>query len=576
MPPATTAGFRLFLKSSPNMKLSSDSAVLRVLYEGLTSFALFADFDDDSIKTMAKNCKETIPAVAEDIAAGIAAENEVPGVVVSTQSIVRLQLACKAVKYYISVSRTPTAPMLHYDNILTTFKIEYDAYEKLQKEDPPKVPVVSDSDNDRKIIKWAPAFVDCMSRTFGIKGPLAYILRDEVNVQNEAADPLLGNDYFGVSGSIQAELISRLEHGDSLYRSDNKTVYLAIAQAVRGTSVESTVKSFNRTQDGRGAYFALIDHHAGESKYRSIMKKRNNLLSNIKWNGQAYSLEKHVSNHRQAVEDLNDCANHITVSIPDPSQRVEFLIDSITCADPTLQAAIGLIRSNVNGMRSNFELAANSLIEVDPFSRSRRQRERPNAQISAIDFSAGRGPKTGVDLRWHSPPEFKALSKEQKDELISWQKTDEGKATLNKSKAEKDKSGKRKDNPSNSTYEKEVHNKRKKWLGNYVKKASGLKHVMSVLAKEEAGNSAFVATLNSVAPPASQPAPTPGAVMQQPTNPSVGASSVVIPPAPAVSPLPNPPAQGANTSALSRAFPGSATRMTLNSILKPSGKKGGE
>ena len=286
MPPTTTAGFRLFLKSAPNMKLSSDSAVLRVLYEGLTTYTSFADFDDDSIKTMAKNCKETIPAVAADAAAGIAAENEVPGVIVSTQSIVRLQLACKAVKYYISVSRVPTAAMLHYDNILTVFKIEYEAYEKLQKEDAPKVPTVADSDNDRKIIKWAPAFLDCMSRTFGIKGPLAYV-------------------------------------------------------------------------------------------------------------------------------------------------------------------------------------------------------------------------------------------------------------------------------------------------NNYVKKASGLKHVMSVLAKEETGNSAFVATLNSIAPPATQPAP--GTVMQVPVpTPSVGAAAVTVPPSPAVAPPTQPQAQDPNASALTHAFPGSATRMTLNSILKPSsGKKGG-
>ena len=575
MPPTTSAGFRLFLKSNTNMKLQSDVAVTRILYEGVTTFASLADFDDDSIKALSKNCKETIPAIAEDVAAGVAAEAEVPGTVISTQSIVRLSLASKAVKYYISVGRTPTAAMLHYSNILSVFnKIEYDAYEKLQKEDPPKVPSVNDSDNDRKIIKWAPAFKDCMmSRTFGVKGPLAYVIRDDVAVTPEVDDPLMGNDYYGVSGSLQSELIERLEHGDSLYRSDNKTVYLAIATACRGTTVESTVKTFSRTQDGRGAYFALIDHRAGESKYRLILKKRQNLLSNIKWNGQSYSLEKHVSNHRQAVEDLRDCSNHITVSIPDPSQRVEFLIDSINCADPTLQAAIGLIRSNVNNMRTDFESAANALlIEVDPFNRNRRSRQRPGAQISAIDYSAGRGPRTGVDLRWHPPQEFKSLSKEEKSELMEWQKTDEGKSTLAKSKEEAKSAGsKRKAKDTSAATGKEVHNKRKKWLDKYVKKPLGLKHVMSVLAKEESDNAAFVATLNAVTP---QPAivPTPNTTMilpQPPANVQPPAQPTQIGSANAS----NPPTQSGNASTLAKTFPGSTTRMALNSILKPGPKK---
>ena len=442
MPPVTTAQFRLYLKSNPNMKLNTDASVTRILYEGITSFTSLGDFDADSIKTMARNCRETIPAVTADPDAGIAVdEPEVRGTAISTQSMVRLTVACNATKYYMSVGRTPTSLTLHYNNVLVAFKIEYEAYEKLQKEDAPDVPSVKDSDNERKVIKWAPIFIDCMSRTYGIKGPLAYVLRDTVAVVPEEDDPLIDNNYFGTSGGLQAELVNRLSHGDALYRSDNKTVYLKLEKACRSSSVESTVKSFSRRQDGRGAYLALIDHHAGESKYRTIMKKRMNLLQNIKWNGRNYSLEKHVSNHRQAVDDLNDCANHITVATPDQSQRVEYLIDSINCADSTLQASIGLIRSNVNNMREDFELAANALIEVDPYRRSQRQPGKPTAQISAIDFSSGRG-DSGVDLRWHTPQEFKALNQDQKDELVSWQKTPDGKQILSKSREEKSRKGK--------------------------------------------------------------------------------------------------------------------------------------
>ena len=86
---------------------------------------------------------------------------------------------------------------------------------------------------------------------------------------------------------------------------------MKIEEAVRGSSVESTIKSFARQKDGRGAYLALVSNHAGTTKYRAIMKKRN-----IKWNGRAYPLETHVSNHRNAINDLNDCFNHKNVSVP--------------------------------------------------------------------------------------------------------------------------------------------------------------------------------------------------------------------------------------------------------------------
>ena len=152
---------------------------------------------------------------------------------------------------------------------------------------------------------------------------------------------------------------------------------------------------------------------------------RTNLLNSIKWNTRQHSLEKHVSNHRQAHEDLQDCSTHITtVSIAGEPQRVEWLLDSINSQDPTLQAIIGLIRSDVNNMRNDFEKAASALIEVDPYVRGRHSNtNKSSAQISAIDFGSGRGDSGVLDLRWHTPAEFKALSHEQRDDLVSWQKT---------------------------------------------------------------------------------------------------------------------------------------------------------
>jgi hypothetical protein len=222
-------------------------------------------------------------------------------------------------------------------------------------------------------------------------------LRENSEVPAEEDDPLDDQTYFGQSGSLQEELIAQLPHTGAIYKNDNTTVYMMIEKSSRGTSVESTIKGFAHRKDGRGAFLALIANHAGDVKYRAIMKKKMNLLQNIKWNGHSYPLESHVSNHRTAVDDLNECSARITVVVPDQSQRVEYLIDSIACADTTLQAAIGLIRANTNNMREDFEAAASALIEVDPYCRSNKVGNPRDATVSAIDFAAGCG-NTGVDL----------------------------------------------------------------------------------------------------------------------------------------------------------------------------------
>ena len=537
MPPAVTIAFKAWLKANVNMKLASDAAVLRITYEGVTDFASLLDFDRDSIEALSKACSKNIPAVTEDAANGIAAENEVPGTNISSISIRRLVVAMHAAKYYASIGRAITAANMHYGTVLTGFKMDYEAYSLLKKQDEPDAPVVNDKDKEKKIIKWMPLFEDALSRTFGSKGPLIYVLRENADVPSEVDDPLDPNSHYGQSGSMIEELIKRLPHSGPIFKDDNKTVFMMISKAVAGTSVESTIKSFSRQKDGRAAYKALVANHAGDEKYRAIVKARMNLLQNIKWNGRSYPLEQHVSNHRTAVDDLVDCALHINNAVPNMSQRVEYLLESISCQDSSLQAAMGNIRADTNGMRSNYETAASHLIEVDPYRRASNQNTNKGKQanVSAVTF-AGRG-KTGVDLRWHTRKEFGELTSEQKDELIAWQKTKEGKKTI-KEQRSGTQDTKRKApggaNSSDMTW--------KKKLKKAIRTQKGLSHVMSLLAEEESANAALISDVKAQLPPAAAPSPS------------------VPPTAPA--------SNNATIGALATAFPALSTKVKLNSILK--------
>ena len=145
-----------------------------------------------------------------------------------------------------------------------------------------------------------------------------------------------------------------------------------------------------------------------------------NLLQNIKWNGRTYPLETHITNHRQIFDDLHKFSKHITVPVPDQSQRVEYLIDSLAYGDNKLQAAIGLLKDNTNEMRQNFKASSTDIIEVDPYQQYQRAPGPRGTNVltaEVIDFKSGCG-STGFDLRWNPKNYFRKLPDDQKDALI--------------------------------------------------------------------------------------------------------------------------------------------------------------
>ena len=81
-------------------------------------------------------------------------------------------------------------------------------------------------------------------------------------------------------------------------------------------------------------------------------------------------------------------------------------------------------------MRNDFESAVAALIPVDPFDNNKANKKSTQFNVSSLSTKTGRGSKTGVDLRWHKPHEYKALSSEQKDELREWQNSNDGKKII--------------------------------------------------------------------------------------------------------------------------------------------------
>ena len=144
----------------------------------------------------------SIPAIEDDALNNVEAEPAVNGSNISTFSVRRLLVEVNYAKFYDAVGRLMTPQIMHYGNVFSEFKVEWDAYKYLRTQDYPKVPKVNDKDQDRKIICWSPIFLDCLSSTCGSRGPLRYVLRDNNKVPGEVEDPLLLDTCYGQSGRL--------------------------------------------------------------------------------------------------------------------------------------------------------------------------------------------------------------------------------------------------------------------------------------------------------------------------------------------------------------------------------------
>ena len=98
---------------------------------------------------------------------------------------------------------------MHYINILSDFRTDYEGYGILCSQDASIVPLVNDKDKEKKIIKCVPLFEDTLSHTFGSKGPLVYIVRENTDVLAEADNPIDTNSHYGSAGSLLEELNQR-------------------------------------------------------------------------------------------------------------------------------------------------------------------------------------------------------------------------------------------------------------------------------------------------------------------------------------------------------------------------------
>ena len=415
--PITAAQTTAFFESADQMAIPN-ATVVQLVAEGIDTVDDLSEFDKDTIHQIASNLRRP-PAGAR--------------YVFGAKSQKRLIAACDIVRYYENVGRPLAAANLRWNTVIKNFEIQWKALKDKKDGDEPETPKIAKGLN---IMKWSESFLDILHRCIGVRMiPLAYVVR-ELEIPEAITDLAAGQPHSTIAGSIEQELISRGSHNHPLFRDDRASVYYKLEEATRGTSYAASIKPFQRSKDGRGAFDAIINQFAGEDKWESEIKTKEELIHGIKWKGQSnYSLERHCAQHRNAYVSLVACAEHIAYQLPNEHSRVGYLLESIQNNDPGLQAAMANVRSSKGpgGMRSDFELMVAHILPYCPVRKkhtagtkrgvgdiSEVNADKQEGNVSSFGTKSGRGTKTGVHLRYHKHSEYQKLSEDEKSELHEW------------------------------------------------------------------------------------------------------------------------------------------------------------
>jgi hypothetical protein len=231
-----------------------------------------------------------------------------------------------------------------------------------------------------------------------------------------------------------SDLTTRASHNHPYYSDDNAQIFFFLEEATRSTQYASSLKPYQKAQDGQSALISLHNQYAGKDKWEVELKKQDDILHNREWKGQSnVLLEKFVTMHCNAFVSIQQCAEHVTFQLPTEHTRVGYLLDAIQTSDAGLQAAIAAVKTNdkPTGKRNHFEKMALYIVPYDPVTKKRQTGGKQTTNISGVDgceVSSGFGSKqgigkTGVHLRYHNKQEYDKLPVEQRDELREWRKT---------------------------------------------------------------------------------------------------------------------------------------------------------
>ena len=114
----------------------------------------------------------------------------------------------------------------------------------------------------------------------------------------------------------------------NLFQADNNALFHLIDRAVLGHDVSATIAPFCRSQNGRGAFLAIVNQHAGRHVWDINVKDATAVLQTRTWSGTtSITLLQHTFMQRKAYIQLTEAAENVSAEVPGPHQQVTYRLD---------------------------------------------------------------------------------------------------------------------------------------------------------------------------------------------------------------------------------------------------------
>ena len=383
-------------------------------------------------------------ATEDDEKNGTVTVMELPSFGVSGKSRDRFTAAVGAATYYDKVGRELTPENMTW-SVIYNFQLQHDAM--LTREDVAlEVPKFGKT-HGASIPRWMEAIQAFFRHKLGVYGvPLSWIIRDVSPVDMPGPDLLHGQPHSAL-GNVEEELIHRTDHANPLFPMDNGALYDFLEQATRGTKLATTIINYRKKRDGRGAWLAIQAQHAGVDLWETLIRTAQATYAR-KWTGlNNTTLVQFVSRLRKAFADHQEASENVSTEVPNGRSKVTILMDAIETSDPGVLARMAAIQQDEANKRENFEHAATYLVPACPVAKKQSNKLKITAGVSSVqsDLRVSVGPKTGVEIRWFKPHEWKKLSRAQQDEVRELRPPDEqGRSSKRKHSGMAGKNGKKK------------------------------------------------------------------------------------------------------------------------------------
>ncbi len=389
---------------------TNDAAVYITGTQGFDNLDEFKLLDDDEVTNLCKVVRRpggTLPADDNDDADAPAVPN--PGIPVSLVAENNLKLCCFYLRYKERTSRPVAAGDIERATVRALK--DHKQWEEEMKE------VTAPEINPRDWPKTIEAIVEWLRGCLGVtKIPLAYVIRDNVNVPAHASDPV------GNYNNKRDELIARAPIRNAAddgyvatYLADRTRVWELISEITRDHDCWTFVRPAQRTRDGRLAFLGLKGHYLGVNMVDIMSSLAEKKLRTTIYTGERrrWNFEKYVKIHVDQHVILEGLVEHGYAGI-DPRSKVRYLVDGIKTTK------LDTIKSQIlatPALRSDFDASVNL------FQDFIKQVPSNKKEISIAAVGTDRGgehgsgqvkPDMSVEDRYYKRSEYAKLSMAKK------------------------------------------------------------------------------------------------------------------------------------------------------------------